>query len=566
MSVETFPPSSAPQENRDPSADDKDFSRLTGSLTSEDIDKIDYPTTSGELDPNDYASATGSFSKEDLDTDSSVSGNLLDNEEVETSISGSLTEADADKIDFPKASGNLDPNDYASAAGSFSKGDLDMDPSVSGSLAVDQEPATSSTSGVITDAEIADFNTTQQKLEALRGIGTRTASVLDALNEPYAPTTKAYKEHLAERAKRGIDGSLTLNGHTLESGTDLPVSDRADPAETLNAYDESRVEIPHEKTPKGNKIKGALGAIARKLTDYLGIVPAEEASHTRSGNLVDPQESQGEKQPADRLLDIKDQLYIARLTVHDIKERALAAKDKVMGFANLGILYATSGLASLGEAAAKTASGANNFRSEYFTNPAPTEDDPDHREVNALGKLAILSVGMFAVAAALNFGLSINGERGQQAADAANQMNGTGFGGTDPTQTTVNGPSAGSIFPDNAEPSQTHLPIIEDAPSGQTGGVEATTGDLSVNFSPDTGHLEAGDTIWDDSMKSLTEGGFNGSPDELTERTNILTEWRLEKMGISPEQAKFLPIGTELPTPNFAELQELIAKAEQLKQ
>lgn len=388
-------------------------------------------------------------------------------------------------------------------------------------------------------------------------------SMWDALNEPYKPsnhdTSYTVGDYTFEPISKGehppIGGSLSLD----EVDEYQPRTSIGGELTVEEIFDHNEQQEAKEK--KG--VKGALGAIATKIAKVF-------KPKTLSGELSDTQTvGQGEQsweQPRITLVDIKAKAL----------ELATKTKDMAVGFALLATAEGMMGLASAANRAAEATKNATGKLSDHFTDPAPTVSNPENRELNTRGKVLIFGLGIAASTAALLLGTTLRGgEHAQQATEAANQFNGMD---TPDTQLPLD-LSDNSVAPDVAPtPPSTpdQLPVESVTPETSTPapvpeGIDTTTveppvgEDLKVDFSPQIGTLEAGDNIWDDTMQMLKEGGFDGPQNELVDRTNILTEWRLKEMGITPEQAKYLPVGTKLPMPDFSTIQELITKVEQLK-
>lgn len=273
----------------------------------------------------------------------------------------------------------------------------------------------------------------------------------------------------------------------------------------------------------------------------------------------------------DKARDLKDVAIDKVLDAKDVAfDKAGQAKDIGIGLAGY---VATEGFEFLGKLIAKSAEFAKdapNRLSERFTEAAPTPSNPNNRELNRRGKILVLGLGVTAFAGLTYLG-RMAGIDHQDGIDLANQV---------PLDTpgidTLDTSSGLHTDPLPMVPDTTALTTPETLPGDQlpVSPVSAdvmpeapdTTGqEQKIEFSPEVGTLEAGDNIWDDSMQMLKEGGFNGSEQDLIDRTNALTEWRLKEMGITAEEAKYLPVDTKLPMPDSAAMQEIIARAEQLK-
>ena len=296
----------------------------------------------------------------------------------------------------------------------------------------------------------------------------------------------------------------------------------------------------------GTEVKDILVEKAKDKFDV-----AKEKTLDVKGKAIDKAKGNFDS-AVDKALDIKDAAVVAK---HTVMEKAGRAKEVAIGLAGYAVTEGFEFLGMLIAKSAELAKDAPNRLSERFTELAPTPSNPNNRELNRRGKVLVLGLGITAFAGLTYLGRMV-GHDGSHGVDIANQMplDAPGIDGLDMNHVTL---------PDSQ---LDQLPIGSDSlPLDQIPdhtAVGPAHEDLTVHFSPEIGTLQEGDTIWDDSMQMLKEGGFNGSESDLMDRTNLLTEWRLKEMGITAEQAKYLPVDTELPMPSFADMQEIIAKTE----
>lgn len=408
---------------------------------------------------------------------------------------------------------------------SYSVGDYTFEPiskgehpPIAGSLSLDEvdehQPRTS-IGGELTMEEIFDHNE-QQEAKEKKGVRAALGAIATKIANVFKP--KTLRGELS-------DAQMVGQGETEQSSEKLPRLTLVDiKVRALEIIDKTKYNA------------GLAKEIGVEVKDIL----AEKAKDTV-------------KAAKDKAADIKDAAKDAfddrDEVIAKAKEKAVRAKDFGIGFAQYAAYEGTNLVGQLLGKAAELAKNAPTRLSEHFTEPAPTSSDPENRQLNRRGKILVLGLGIAASAGVLYLGIEGSTEG---TTEFANQV---------PLDTP---PSADAIdlAPDNLP--RTQLPVSPELAPDVS--VEPTHADLHVDFTPEIATLEEGDNIWSDSMKMLKEGGFNGSEQDLTDLTNLLTEWRLKEMGITAEQATSLPVGTKLPMPEFADMQEIIAKAEQLKQ
>lgn len=398
----------------------------------------------------------------------------------------------------------------------------------------------------------------------------------------------------------------------LESVFNENVVPTSEAEQAMGRTSESEEKDKDKGPSRLSRIKSSLGAIATKIGDVFTIQKSGMPQSPEEFKLSPSQTTEAaskkpetEKQPRFDLVDIKARavkivdrtkynLGLAKeigVEVKDIlvekakdkfdnkdevlaaaKEKVARAKDVGIGFAQFAAYEGLSLFGALANKAAELTKDAPSKLSGRFTEAAPTSSNPENRRLNRRGKILVLGLGIAASAGALYLGIE-GGTEGT--AELANQVpldnSGADSIGMYPDLQSNPLPVEGDIptpSPENIPSDQLPLSsdVMPDVASDVPTPVEPTSADLKPDFSPEIGTLQAGDTIWDDSMQMLKESGFDGGEQELVNYTNLLTDWRLKEMGITAEQATSLPVGTKLPMPEFADIQEIIAKAEQLRQ